>query len=180
MGTTVSPWRYDAAVALRFADFAGWSGDPSIAALSVNPRIDAMCHEETFASASPHSTLRSCLGLRTREIAISASVDAAPAAVKAAQSLPVVLVSRLTINVARKSLRTETDTSEKCQRRIFSENAEHVRCGYDKMELRVEQSPYKGAALAGTIDLGDLTVNRLGFAYIEGFYSRTRRHSAIG
>jgi aryl-alcohol dehydrogenase-like predicted oxidoreductase len=31
------------------------------------------------------------------------------------------------------------------------------------MELRVEQSPYKGAALAGTIDLGDLTVNRLGF-----------------
>jgi pyridoxine 4-dehydrogenase len=31
------------------------------------------------------------------------------------------------------------------------------------MELPVEQSPYKGAALAGTIDLGDLTVNRLGF-----------------
>lgn len=27
----------------------------------------------------------------------------------------------------------------------------------------MEQSPYKGAALAGTIDLGDLTVNRLGF-----------------
>src|SRR2546427_28377 len=32
------------------------------------------------------------------------------------------------------------------------------------MELRVEQSPYKGAALAGTIDLGDLTVNRLGLS----------------
>jgi pyridoxine 4-dehydrogenase len=31
------------------------------------------------------------------------------------------------------------------------------------MELWVEQSPYKGAALAGTIDVGDLTVNRLGF-----------------
>ena len=31
------------------------------------------------------------------------------------------------------------------------------------MELRVKQSSYKGAALAGTIDLGDLTVNRLGF-----------------
>src|ERR1700744_2683197 len=31
------------------------------------------------------------------------------------------------------------------------------------MELRVEQSPFKGAALAGTIDLGDLRVNRLGF-----------------
>ncbi len=29
-------------------DFAGWSGDPSIAALSVNPRIDAMCHEQTL------------------------------------------------------------------------------------------------------------------------------------
>jgi pyridoxine 4-dehydrogenase len=121
------------------------------------------CHEETFASASPHPTPRSCLGLRTREIAISASVDAAPAAVKATQSSPVMLVSRLTTNVGRKSLRTETDTSEKCQRRTFSENAEHVRCGFDKMELRVEQSSYKGAALAGTIGLGDLTVNRLGF-----------------
>lgn len=31
------------------------------------------------------------------------------------------------------------------------------------MELWVEQPPYKGAALAGTIRLGDLTVNRLGF-----------------
>ena len=31
------------------------------------------------------------------------------------------------------------------------------------MELRVERSPYKGAALAGTIRLGDLTVNRMGF-----------------
>jgi pyridoxine 4-dehydrogenase len=31
------------------------------------------------------------------------------------------------------------------------------------MELPVEQSPRKGAALAGTIGLGDLTVNRLGF-----------------
>ena len=102
-------------------------------------------------------------GCAREKFAISASVDAAPAAVKAAQSSPVMLVSRLTINVARKSLRTETDTSEKCRRRIFSENAERVRCGFDKMELRVEQSPYKGAALAGTIDLGDLTVNRLGF-----------------
>ena len=27
----------------------------------------------------------------------------------------------------------------------------------------MEQTPYEGAALAGTIDLGDLTVNRLGF-----------------
>jgi aryl-alcohol dehydrogenase-like predicted oxidoreductase len=31
------------------------------------------------------------------------------------------------------------------------------------MELRVERSPTKSAALAGTIHLGDLTVNRLGF-----------------
>jgi pyridoxine 4-dehydrogenase len=31
------------------------------------------------------------------------------------------------------------------------------------MELRVKRSPLKGAALAGTIRLGDLTVNRLGF-----------------
>jgi hypothetical protein len=83
--------------------------------------------------------------------------------VKTAHSSALMLVSRLTINVARKSLHTETDTSEKCQRRTFSENAERVRCGFDKMELRVEQSPYNGAALAGTIDLGDLTLNRLGF-----------------
>jgi hypothetical protein len=45
-------------------------------------------------------------GLGTREIATSTSVDAAPAAVKAAQSPPVMLVSRLTINGVRKSLVT--------------------------------------------------------------------------
>jgi hypothetical protein len=28
-------------------DFAGWSGYPSIAALSINPGIDVMCQEET-------------------------------------------------------------------------------------------------------------------------------------
>jgi pyridoxine 4-dehydrogenase len=49
------------------------------------------------------------------------------------------------------------------RRRTFSGNAERVRCGSENMELRVQQSPYQGAALAGTIDLGDLTVNRLGF-----------------
>lgn len=32
-----------------------------------------------------------------------------------------------------------------------------------RFRLRVDQSPYKGAALAGTIELSDLTVNRLGF-----------------
>jgi hypothetical protein len=51
------------------------------------PPTAGLCHEETFASAGPHSTPRSCLGLRTREIAISASVDAAPAAVKTAPKL---------------------------------------------------------------------------------------------
>ena len=40
------------------------------------------------------------------KFAISVSVDAAPAAVKVAQSSLVMLVSRLTISVARKSLRT--------------------------------------------------------------------------
>jgi hypothetical protein len=62
MGMIASPWRYDAVpasilignaatpydFALRFAgaafDFTGLSGDPSITALSVNPRIDVMCH----------------------------------------------------------------------------------------------------------------------------------------
>jgi len=39
-----------------------------------------------------------------KEIAISVSVNVAPAVVKAGQSSPVMLVSRLTINVARKSL----------------------------------------------------------------------------
>jgi hypothetical protein len=60
--------------------------------------------------------LEAAWGCAREKIAISASVDAARAAVKAAQSSPVMLVARLTINVARKSLRTETDTSEKCQR----------------------------------------------------------------
>ena len=74
-------------------------------------------------------------------------------------------VSRLTINVARKSLSPATANFQKGahRSRVFSENAERLRCGSDKMELRVKQSSYKGAALAGTIDLGDLTVNRLGF-----------------
>jgi hypothetical protein len=36
-----------------------------------------------------------------------------------AQSLPVVIVFRLTIYVARKSLRTETDASENCRRQTF-------------------------------------------------------------
>lgn len=62
-----------------------------------------------------------------------------------------------------------------CQRWTFSEDAERVSCGPDKMELRVEQSPLRGAALAGTIDLGDLTVNRLGFGAM-----RLCGHSAWG
>src|SRR5438445_13683749 len=65
-----------------------------------------------------------------------------PAVVKAAQSLPVVIISRLTFEVALQT---------------------NVRCDHNKLELRVEKSLNKGAALAGTIDLGDLTVNRLGF-----------------
>jgi hypothetical protein len=51
-------------------------------------------------------------GCAREKFAISASVDAAPVAVKAAQSSPVMLVSRLTIDVARKSLRAEPDTPE--------------------------------------------------------------------
>ncbi len=67
MGTTRSPWRYDAAarhalqsvksatacdLALRLvggclSDFAGWSGYPSIAALSINPGIDVMGQKQT-------------------------------------------------------------------------------------------------------------------------------------
>jgi hypothetical protein len=64
MGTIASPWRYDAAArhALQSANLrrpailrydswaavfpisAGWSGYPSIAALSINPGIDVMGH----------------------------------------------------------------------------------------------------------------------------------------
>jgi hypothetical protein len=58
------------------------------------------CHEETFAPASPQSTPRMRFRLRKRENAISTSLETAPAAVKASQSSPVMLVSRLTINVA--------------------------------------------------------------------------------
>lgn len=43
-----------------------------------------------------------------RKIAISASENVAPAVVKAGQSSPVMLVSRLTINVARNSLSLAT------------------------------------------------------------------------
>jgi hypothetical protein len=31
------------------SDFAGWSGYPSIAGLSINPGIDVKCHLQTFA-----------------------------------------------------------------------------------------------------------------------------------
>jgi hypothetical protein len=67
MGTTCSPWRYDAAAnqalqsanlrrleILRYATwaavfpiFAGWSGYPSIAALSINPWVDEVGEKET-------------------------------------------------------------------------------------------------------------------------------------
>jgi hypothetical protein len=66
MGTTRSPCPYDAAArhALqsarlrctailhyasrgRLPDFAGWSGYPPIAAMPINPGIDAMCHNPT-------------------------------------------------------------------------------------------------------------------------------------
>src|SRR5262245_1174078 len=69
MGTTASPWRYDAAArrALQSVNlrqpailcyatweaasrFRGMSGYPSIAAVSVDPGIDAMCHEPTLVS----------------------------------------------------------------------------------------------------------------------------------
>jgi hypothetical protein len=47
IGNAATPYDF----ALRFAgtafDFAGWSGDPSIAALSVNPGIDVMCQSAT-------------------------------------------------------------------------------------------------------------------------------------
>jgi hypothetical protein len=60
----------------------------------------------------PTLLLEIAWGCAREKFAISASVDAASAAVKAAQSSPVMLVFRLTINVARKSLRTATYTCE--------------------------------------------------------------------
>ena len=56
------------------------------------------------SSASPHSHPRMRFGPGTREIAISASVDGAPAAVKVSQGSPLMLVSRLTIRLVHKSL----------------------------------------------------------------------------
>jgi pyridoxine 4-dehydrogenase len=44
-----------------------------------------------------------------------------------------------------------------------SANAGRIHCGDYKTELRVKLSFHKGAALAGTIKVGDLKVNRLGF-----------------
>ena len=81
----------------------------------------------------------------------------------AAHSSPVMLVSRLTINVARKSLRSGNDPSEKCRRRTFQRTQGVNVVAVDRRKLRVRQSPNQGAALAGTIRIGDLTVNRLGF-----------------
>ena len=86
------------------------------------------CHKETFVSRkSATLLLEVAWGCAREKFAISASVDAAPAVVKVAQSSPVMFVSRLTINVARKSLRPETDAAEKCQGEPFTENAEHER-----------------------------------------------------
>jgi len=73
MGNTRSPWRYDAATRhtlqsvnlrrpaiLRYASRAAVlpisQGGPvtaSIAALSINPGIDVMCHKLTFPRLSP-------------------------------------------------------------------------------------------------------------------------------
>ncbi len=102
-------------------------------------------------------------GCVREKFAISASLDATCPVVKAAHSSPVMLVVRLTINGARMSLRGEIDNSENRERCSVSDNAKPIRCGIDEMELRMKQSPNKGAAAAGTIRIGDLTVNRLGF-----------------
>jgi pyridoxine 4-dehydrogenase len=122
------------------------------------------CHEETFASASPHSTPRSCLGLRTREICNFSQCRCCSCGGKGRPKLTG--YAYLSLDDQRRShefyFRTRL-TLPKVPKAGLPENAARVCCGFDKMELRVEQSPYKGAALAGTIDLGDLTVNRLGF-----------------
>jgi pyridoxine 4-dehydrogenase len=73
------------------------------------------------------------------------------------------LFSPLTIKVSRKSLVPRHQILKVYRRRTFGEISRTCRCGFDETELRVKQSSHKGAALAGTIDLGDLTVNRLGF-----------------
>jgi hypothetical protein len=143
--------------------------------LKVCRHVSKVPQPDSCAAANwrPHRLANGCDGLHLARLgdclheafAISGSAAAAPAAVKAAQSSAVMLASRLTINVTRQesTLRMETDTSKMCLRRTLSENATRARCGFDKMEMRVEQPPYQGAALAGTIELGDLTVNRLGF-----------------
>jgi hypothetical protein len=65
--------------------------------------------EETFDPASPHSTfLEGAWGCAREKIAISINLEVARTAVKAAQSSPLMLVFRLTINVARRSLLIQT------------------------------------------------------------------------
>ncbi|MEH2493645.1 hypothetical protein V1294_000124 [Bradyrhizobium sp. AZCC 1678] len=63
------------------------------------------------------------------KFAISVSVDAAPAAVKAAQSSAVMLVSRLTINIARKSLPVSKPPAAIRPFRERSENEQTVASG---------------------------------------------------
>jgi hypothetical protein len=118
------------------------------------------------------------LGQCTSEIAISASVDAAACGGKDRQRL--IAYSCLPLDDQRRPKEFARGTIGKGE--FSSESAGRVRCGCDKTELRMKQLSHKGAALAGTIDLGDLTVNRLGFGAMRlcGDYAwgrpRDRQH----
>jgi hypothetical protein len=76
-------------------------------------------------------------GSAREKFAISASVDAAPAAVKAAQSSPVMLASRLTINVARKSLPVSKPPAAIRQFRERGKNEQTMASGCAAMQRKL-------------------------------------------
>ena len=96
--------------------------------LGADAANDAKGHEEKF-DRNP----RGCLGCGREKFAISASVNAALAAVKATQSSPIMLVFRLTIKqpIARVyGLRLTIPKG--AEGGPYSVNAARRRCGFDK------------------------------------------------
>ena len=95
----------------------------------------ALRREEPSLPQSPHFSPRRRLGLRAREIAISATLDAAPIIVKAAQSSPVMPVPHLTINVPRRI----TDQGRKCRARKL--RLIRWSCEWNSLRTKVQRLP---------------------------------------
>jgi hypothetical protein len=96
-----------------------------------------MCHRDIRFRKSALYSLEVVWGCAREKFAISASVDAAPAAVKAAQSSAVMLVYRLTINIARKSLPVSKPPAAIRQFRERRENEQTMASGRAAMQRKL-------------------------------------------